>query len=105
MSCLSPAENLYKTAHSQLQVLYYFPTLIYAAQKNKTLTGVQLYSVRDDMKKDPLGTLKQLAEMGYRHVEHASYTGRKFYGYSASEFKKILADLGLSMPSGHTVME
>lgn len=81
-----------------------FSDLIYAAQKNKTLTGVQLYSVRDDMKKDPLGTLKQLAEMGYRHVEHASYTGRKFYGYSASEFKKILTDLGLSMPSGHTVM-
>lgn len=53
-----------------------------------SLTGVQLYSVRDDMKKDPMGTLKQLAEMGYRYVEHASYTDRKFYGYSANEFKK-----------------
>jgi len=68
------------------------------------LMGIQLYSVRDDMKKDPLGTLKQLAGIGYKHVEHANYVDRKFYGYSATEFKKILGDLGLNMPSGHTVM-
>ena len=66
--------------------------------------GIQLYSVRDDMKKDPLGTLKQLAAMGYKNVEHANYVDRKFYGYSAAEFKKVLNDLGLQMPSGHTVM-
>ena len=42
--------------------------------------------------------------MGYRHVEHANYIDRKFYGYSAKEFKKILDDLGLNMPSGHTVL-
>lgn len=54
----------------------------------KTNLGVQLYSVRDDMEKDPLGTLKLLAAMGYRNVEHANYADRKFYGYSAAEFKK-----------------
>jgi sugar phosphate isomerase/epimerase len=68
------------------------------------LMGIQLYSIRDDMKKDPQGTLRQLADMGYKHVEHANYVNRKFYGYSATEFKKILNDLGLTMPSGHTVM-
>ena len=36
--------------------------------------------------------------------EHASYTDRKFYGYSASEFKKILDGMGLKMISGHTEM-
>ena len=56
------------------------------------------------MKKDPLGTLKQLAAMGYKHVEHANYVDRKFYGYSAKEFKKLLSDLGMKMPSGHTVL-
>lgn len=81
-----------------------FSKTVFAGMKGKTLTGVQLYSVRDDMKKDPLGTLKQIADMGYRHVEHANYVDRKFYGYGAKEFKKILDDLGLSMPSGHTVM-
>lgn len=66
--------------------------------------GLQLYSVREDMQKDPTGTLKLLAEMGFKNLEHANYMDRKFYGYSATEFKKVLKDLGLKMPSGHTVM-
>jgi sugar phosphate isomerase/epimerase len=72
--------------------------------KKKKFIGVQLYSVRDDMKKDPLSTLKKIAEMGYKNVEHANYINRKFYGWSAKDFKKVLDDLGLKMPSGHTVM-
>jgi sugar phosphate isomerase/epimerase len=68
------------------------------------IIGIQLYSVRDDMKKDPFGTLKKVAEMGYKHVEHANYIDRKFYGYPAKEFRKILDDLGLKMPAGHTVL-
>jgi sugar phosphate isomerase/epimerase len=67
--------------------------------------GVQLYSVRDHMKTDPAGTLKQLAKMGYKNVEHASYANRKFYGYTVKDFKKLLNDLGLKMPSGHTVLQ
>ena len=80
------------------------PKALFAGQKSNTITGVQLYSVRDEMKADPLGTLKKLAEMGYRHVEHANYVDRKFYGYSPKDFKKILGDLGMKMPSGHTVL-
>jgi sugar phosphate isomerase/epimerase len=66
--------------------------------------GVQLYSVRDDMQKDPLATLQQIAAMGYKNVEHANYVNQKFYGYTAAEFKKVLDGLGLKMPSGHTVL-
>jgi sugar phosphate isomerase/epimerase len=80
------------------------PRALFAAAKPKGLLGIQLYSIRDDMKKDPAGTLQQLAGMGYRNVEHANYVNRKFYGYSAKEFKKLLDGLGLLMPSGHTVM-
>jgi sugar phosphate isomerase/epimerase len=79
-------------------------TDIFAARKPKELIGIQLYSIRDDMKKDPLGSLKQIAAMGYKNVEHANYVNRKFYGYTPKEFKKVLDDLGLKMPSGHTVM-
>jgi len=81
-----------------------FANELLAAAKPKILTGVQLYSVRDDMTKDPLGTLKQLAAGGYKHVEHANYVNRKFYGYTPTDFKKVLNDLGLDMPSGHTVL-
>lgn len=75
---------------------------VFSWEKKKPLVGLQLYSVREDMKKDPLGTLQQLAAMGYKHVEHANYQQRKFYGWTAREFKKILNDLGMKMPSGHT---
>ena len=73
-------------------------------KKVKHVVGIQLYSIKDDMKKDPLGTLKLLSGMGYRYVEHANYIDRKFYGYPAQEFKKILEDQNLKMLSGHTVM-
>lgn len=77
----------------------------FAASHPAEIVGIQLYSVREDMKKDPIMTLTQLAKIGYKHVEHANYIDRKFYGYRPAEFKKILNDLGLKMPSGHTVME
>ena len=35
-----------------------------ASKQEKQIVGIQLYSVRDDMKKDPLATLKQLAGWG-----------------------------------------
>lgn len=77
---------------------------LFASPKKIVRVGVQLYSIRDAMGKDPKGSLKKLADMGYIHVEHANYIDRKFYGYTAKEFKKILSDLSLQMPSGHTVM-
>ncbi|HET6557492.1 MAG TPA: sugar phosphate isomerase/epimerase family protein [Prolixibacteraceae bacterium] len=76
----------------------------FASAKPNEIMGLQLYSVRDDMMKDPKGTLKQVAEIGYKHVEHAGYTDGKFYGYTPVEFKKVMDDFGLKMPCGHTVM-
>ncbi len=81
------------------------PSLSWSASAaSKQLTGIQLYSVRAAMQQDALGTLKALANMGYTYVEHANYVNRKFYGYTAKEFRKVLDDLGMKMPSGHTVM-
>lgn len=76
----------------------------FASAKPSEIVGIQLYSVRDDMTKDPKGTLTQLAKFGYKNVEHANYINRKFYGFTPKEFKIVLDDLGLKMPSGHTVM-
>ena len=80
------------------------PDYLFAAGTAKETIGLQLYSVREDMGKDPSGTLKKLADMGYKHVEHANYVNHKFYGYTQKEFKKLLDGLGLKMPSGHTRM-
>ena len=38
-------------------------------------------------------------------MEHANYNDRKFYGYPVKEFKKLLDDLGMKMPSGHTTLK
>lgn len=92
-----------KTSSLALGGTLFLPHDLFAASKRKEILGIQLYSVRDDMKKDPAGTLKLLSAMGYRYVEHANYIDRKFYGYTASEFKKRLDGLGMKMLSGHTV--
>jgi sugar phosphate isomerase/epimerase len=80
------------------------PGSLFASETAKRIVGLQLYSVRDDMSKDPVGTLTRLSKMGYVYVEHANYIDRKFYGYKAPEFRKVLDGLGLKMVSGHTVM-
>lgn len=80
------------------------PNAAFAAAKPSEIIGLQLYSVRDEMKNDPVGTLTKLAEFGYKHVEHANYIDRKFYGFTAKEFKKVLDGLGLKMTAGHTVL-
>ena len=64
--------------------------------------GLQLYTVRDLMEKDPTGTLAKVAAIGYNSVENATYTGSlKFYGMDAATYKKVLADNGLMPTSGH----
>jgi sugar phosphate isomerase/epimerase len=74
----------------------------FAATRKKTDIGVQLYTVRDAMAKDPNGTLSQVAAIGYTTVEGATYTGsEKFYGMDAKEFAALLKTSKLSMPSAH----
>ena len=65
-----------------------FSKSLFASLVSKEMVGIQLYSIRKDMEKDPMATLKQLAEMGYKYVEHANYVDRKFYGQPVAEFKK-----------------
>ncbi len=100
----SSRRNFLKTTAFTVAGASLFSNELFAARKKKELMGIQLYSVRDDMQKDPMGTLKQLADMGYVYVEHANYIDRKFYGRTSPEFKKVLDDMGLKMRSGHTVM-
>jgi len=98
--------NFVKTGTMAVLGTMLLPGTAFSAEKKKKkgMVGLQLYSVRAEMTKDPLGSLRQLADMGYVYVEHANYVNRKFYGYTATEFKKVLDDLGLKMVSGHTVM-
>jgi sugar phosphate isomerase/epimerase len=74
-----------------------------ATKSNGTLKnfGLQLYTLRDDLPKDPKGVLKQVADMGYKQIE--SFEGDKgmFWGMTNTEFKKYLDDIGLVIVSSH----
>ncbi len=58
--------------------------------------GIQLYMVNADLTKDPAGTLKKIAEIGYSEVETAGW-GK----LSAAQFRDLLRDAGLRAPSAH----
>ena len=77
------------------------------ASGNKKVPGVglQLYTIRDAMDNDVPGSLKKVADLGYKYVELASYDSGKFYGYSHAEFKKMVDDLGMVALSSHTQVE
>jgi sugar phosphate isomerase/epimerase len=63
--------------------------------------GLQLYTLRDDMPKDPKGVLTKVASYGYKQIE--SFEGEKgiYWGMSNSEFKKLMDDLGMTIVASH----
>lgn len=61
-------------------------------------TAIQLWTVRDEMSKDPKETLKKIAKMGYNEVE--AY-GWDFFGLNPKPFKEYITSLGLKMRSAH----
>jgi sugar phosphate isomerase/epimerase len=70
-----------------------------------SLVGLQLYTVRDAMAKDPKATLARVAKIGYNSLEGATYTGtQKFYGMSPKEFKTVLKQNGQVMYSSHYML-
>jgi sugar phosphate isomerase/epimerase len=67
--------------------------------------GLQLYTIRDAMRTDVPGSLKQVSDDGYKYLELASYANRKFYSYEPADFKKLVNDLGMEILSSHTQVE
>jgi sugar phosphate isomerase/epimerase len=67
---------------------------------NTIPVGLELYSVRDALKKDPEGTVRAVAQMGYQCVEFYS----PYYDWTESQTKqmrKLLDDLGIRCYSTH----
>lgn len=65
--------------------------------------GLQLFTIRDAMAQDAVGSLKRVAGLGYQDLETYGYEPQKdmYYGYKSNEFKQILDDYELSTSSGH----
>jgi sugar phosphate isomerase/epimerase len=58
--------------------------------------GLQLYTVRDQLDADYVGTLRKVREIGYTHVELAGHGP-----YDVADLKKVLDDAGLTPTSDH----
>ncbi len=63
--------------------------------------GLTLYTVRTEMGDNPEQTLKEVAEVGYKYIEAASYQNGKFYNMTPEDFKNHLDGLGLIPLSTH----
>lgn len=66
------------------------------AQPRTWLPGLQLFTVRDALAADPDGTLRRVADAGYREVELAGLAGM-----TATAFQQRLKRHGLAVPSIH----
>ncbi|HLV86552.1 MAG TPA: sugar phosphate isomerase/epimerase [Candidatus Sulfotelmatobacter sp.] len=70
------------------------------ASSSKIPVGLELYSVRDELKSDPDGTLRAVAQMGYQVVEfYAPYL--QWTEAQAHQTRKLLDELGLKCKSTH----
>lgn len=58
--------------------------------------GLQLFSIRDFMEKDPVATLREVRKMGYDGVETCGLAG-----LSPEDFKKVCDEEGLRIISAH----
>ena len=69
--------------------------------------GFQSYVLRKEINEDIQGTLKQMKDLGYQHVEMCSPSGYQKFAfpslvkYSGKELKQIITDAGLECESCH----
>jgi len=71
-----------------------------AVASSKIPMGIEMYSVRDELKKDPQGTVRAIAGMGYQGLEfYAPYF--EWTHAQAKEMKKLMDDLGIRCFSTH----
>jgi sugar phosphate isomerase/epimerase len=70
------------------------------APSGKIPVGLELYSVRDDLQKDPQGTVRAVAKMGYQDVEfYAPYL--EWSEAQAKQMRGLLDELGMHCYSTH----
>ena len=78
-----------------------FTNDLFEEMKKLKSFGLQLYTLREDLPKDPKAVLKQIASFGYKQIE--SYEGKDgmFWGMGHTGFKKYMDELGMTIISSH----
>ena len=89
---------------SFLSVTAAAPLMYGAEAKGRIPVGLELFSVRDELKQDLMGTVRAVAKMGYDDVEFFS----PYYEWTpeyAKEVRKMLDDSGIRCMSTHNGMK
>ncbi|NJM26517.1 MAG: TIM barrel protein [Bacteroidia bacterium] len=93
-----------QTAAFAAAAAFSIPTFLRAAAEKKEI-GLQLYSLRDVIMKDPKGVLKQVASFGYTELETFGYRAGNIFGMTAKDFAEYVKSLGMRIVSGHYTMD
>ena len=119
---MTSRRNFLKTSAATLAAVAASNPLFAELTKKKKSVGIQLFTIPSMVANDLKGTLTNLASIGYKEIEFfgpydfsaketiegwskiapmLGITKNAFYGYTPSDVKKILKDLGLTTPSVH----
>jgi len=79
------------------------PQLSWAILKKMRPLGVQLFTFFREIDKDVTGTLKKVADLGYKELESAFSMKGGYYGMKPKEFFQMAKDLGLAWKAHHVM--
>ncbi len=77
------------------------PTVLACSSSQRMPFGLILYTVRDEMEKDPVATLRKISAMGYQVLEAASYNDGNIYGMRPAEIRDLVESLNMRLLSIH----
>lgn len=77
------------------------PSLVSCASSVQTPIGIQLYTLKDIIRKDVKGVLKKVADIGFKELETYSHGDGKIFDMPFADFNKLVTDLDMSIVSGH----
>lgn len=82
------------------------PSFACSAAAEKRKTGIQLYTLREQIPHDVKGVIEKIAKTGYKEVETYGYNAAGgYWGMDPKSFKNLLTANGLTSPSGHFVID
>jgi len=65
--------------------------------------GIQTFTLNSLINSDTPGTLKKIADVGFKNLEIASYSKGMYFGYTPKEFRSLVESFGMKLISCHVM--
>ncbi|MEI6189091.1 MAG: sugar phosphate isomerase/epimerase [Chitinophagia bacterium] len=89
------------TALAGLAVSTPFKNELFSMANPKNTFGIQLWTVKEALAKNPMAVLKHLSNSGYKQIESFEGANGMFWGMKNTAFKKELDNMGMMIVSSH----